>query len=503
MSLIKNRLSKIIKKHCDKTAIVTQKNKYSYSDIDKYSEKLKKIILDLKINKKTPIFLLLPRSALSIIGMITAYKCDTFFIPLDPKNPKQIIIDQLSSFGKAIVITTIDYTSDFLEEIWCNEDIKISFTNQYNEKLVVSYFDENDINLDDLAYAMYTSGSTGNPKCVLISQLGVLRLITNTNYIKIKSTDKILQFAPITFDASTFEIWGALLNGATLYVYESTHLDIEDLNYFVNTNKITIMWLTSALFHLLIRNRINIFSNLNVVLSGGDIINPDAIHHLIKTYPHLTFINGYGPTENTTFTCCHVINKNNLPTSNVPIGKAITGTSIYICNEDGNEVKDGEIGELYTGGSGLSLGYCFDIERTKNSFITNYSGTKERIYKTGDLVIKNKEGNLEFIGRVDNQVKVRGYRLSIEEVQYALNNVFENLDTIVGVIKDELDENILIAFILLNDNNSITKRSIKRDLMDNIPHYMIPDIIEFCNEFPITPNGKVDKKALLKSYIKT
>jgi non-ribosomal peptide synthetase component F len=213
-------------------------------------------------------------------------------------------------------------------------------------------------NLSDetAAYVMFTSGTTAEPKGVVVPHRAVARLVLDSNYITITPEDRILQHSTPSFDASTFEIWGALLNGANLVLYTSPVLDPNLLKRHIRDDGITIMWLTAAVFHLFVQDCIDALRPLKVLLAGGDVLRPEVVRAALEQIDGLTLINGYGPTENTTFTCCHVMTRANPPGDSVPIGAPITGTEVFILDDDRRPVVPGRIGELYTAGRGVALG---------------------------------------------------------------------------------------------------------------------------------------------------
>jgi aspartate racemase len=223
-----------------------------------------------------------------------------------------------------------------------------------------------------LAYVIYTSGSTGKPKGVMVEHYSVNRLVLNTNYLQISNKDTFLQYAPISFDAATLEIWGPLLNGAKLCVAPAGRMSLSDLEALVEQQKITIAWLTASLFQSMVEENITFFKTIKTVLAGGDILPADAVKKLSQRYEKIQIINGYGPTENTTFTCCCRIDRKKLQSyQKIPIGIPISNTTSYILDHTFKPVPVGVYGELYTGGDGLARGYLYDPELTTEKFIDN------------------------------------------------------------------------------------------------------------------------------------
>jgi amino acid adenylation domain-containing protein len=342
---------------------------------------------------------------------------------------------------------------------------------------------------------MFTSGTTAGPKGVIIPHRAVIRLVLNTNYIEITPGDAILQLSTPTFDASTFEIWGALLNGATLVLYSGSVLDPNLLARHIIDNKITILWLTAAVFHLFVDKYLDALRPLKILLAGGDVLYQKAVVRVIDEIDGITVINGYGPTENTTFTSCHVMTKANRPSGSVPIGRPVSGTEVFILDNDGREVLSGNVGELYAAGTGVGLGYLGD-HSSESPFIYNKTFSRDLLYRTGDLVRVNDQGLLEFIGRKDAQVKIRGYRFSLEEVKTCLTEIPGVLEAVVGCEKAISGDQILTAVVQSERDAILSAGTLRAKLKSRLPSYMIPDSIVIRTDLPFTKNGKIANRML-------
>ncbi len=350
---------------------------------------------------------------------------------------------------------------------------------------------------DALAYVMYTSGTTGEPKGVAVPHRGVVRLVRDTNYVSIRETDVVLQMSPLTFDASTFEVWGALLNGATLLIYGEDGFDPNVLRESIRDNAVTILWLTAGLFHLIARHSVESLAGLRVLLAGGDVIQPDAVRRVFERYPSITFVNGYGPTENTTFTCCHVMDARSPIGDRIPIGRAITGTTVHIWDAGQRPVARGEVGELYTGGSGVALCYLNAPDATSAAFWPDPDRPGATVYRTGDLVRELPDGTIDFLGRADNLVKVRGYRVSTTELQRTIRGIDGIEDVVVAAEDDGTGNKRLVAYVQSGEEPKKVRNLIKENLEKTLPKYMIPTAIHVRSSFPLNRNGKVDARSLL------
>jgi amino acid adenylation domain-containing protein len=359
---------------------------------------------------------------------------------------------------------------------------------------------------EDLAYVMYTSGSTGNPKGVLVPHRAVERLVKNNSFASFSADEVFLQLAPLSFDAATFEIWGALLNGGRLVLAPAGRVTPEDIGGLIRRHEITTLWLTAALFHLIATTHLESLRPLRQLLAGGDVLSVTHVRRVLEELPHLRLINGYGPTENTTFTCCHTITLDSLTSGTVPIGRPIDNTRIYIVDAAMQPVPAGVTGELFAAGDGVSLGYLNAPELTAEKFLTHTfaPGLTERLYRTGDLARYRTDGTVEFLGRADTQVKVRGYRIELAEIEYALERSPLVKAAVACVRTDWVTEHDapgdkrLAAYVIPEKAGDTAQliTELRAYLKTQLPEYMQPAAIMAVESFPRTVNGKVDRRAL-------
>ena len=278
---------------------------------------------------------------------------------------------------------------------------------------------------DSVAYVMYTSGSTGMPKGVEVQHQGISRLVQQPNYAQFGTATRMLQFAPFTFDASTLEIWGTLCNGGTLVQAPDGLLSLQALARFIAAGEINTAWFTAALFNRLVDEVPRALSGLGLVLSGGEAMSPAHARRALSHNPQLVLVNGYGPTECTTFAACARVDAATLATAaetgTIPLGRPIDATTCHVLDADLMRMAPGAVGELYLGGDGLAQAYLNQPALTAERFVASPFGhAGERLYRTGDLVRWNEQGQLEYLGRVDAQVKVRGFRIELGEVEAQL-----------------------------------------------------------------------------------
>jgi amino acid adenylation domain-containing protein len=352
---------------------------------------------------------------------------------------------------------------------------------------------------EDLAYAMFTSGTTGQPKAVLVEHRNIVRLVKNTNFMAFQEGDHILQTAPLEFDASTFEIWGSLLNGLRLTLSSKKDiLDPESLKQHVRQHHIVTMWMTSPLFNHMFDIDPSIFAGLKHIIIGGDVLSPAHIDKLRKMYPELTVSNGYGPTENTTFSTTYRIRGNH--SDNIPIGKPIANSTAYILNRYCNPVPLGVVGELYVGGDGVSRGYLNNPVLTHQKYISNPWLKGDRLYRTGDNARWLPDGNIEFLGRMDQQVKIRGIRIELEEIENRLMDLEEIKEAVVLAREDNWGQKNICAYIVTGKRN-LDFEPLKKKLSSVLPDYMIPSHFVQMENIPLTANGKVDKTSLPRPEI--
>ncbi len=448
------------------------------------------------LNADTLIGCYLENRIAAVIAMLAILKAGAAYVPLDPAYPAERLHQIMMDSQLQWLLTETRLTNQTIVHEWDSQRtlfVDEIFEGERSE-------DPDIVNCEsDLAYVMYTSGSTGKPKGVMVEHRSVMRLVYRPNYIELSPQDKIAFASSFSFDAATFEVWGALLNGAELVCCPNRILlDGKLLGDFLSQAGITILWLTARLFDRLVMNGYAaIFKNLSYLLVGGDALNINRVQQVL-TCPQgrpRFILNGYGPTENTTFTTTFNI-AGPLTGGSVPLGQPISGTSVFVIDE-GKIAPVGCIGELYIGGVGLTRGYFHSEELNQQCFVTAppelikqyHLDDHYRLYKSGDLVRWLASGHLEFIGRVDRQVKIRGFRVELEEVETALNNLGEIKQGVV-LLKEIRGIKKLVAYCV-KENPDLTEESLQVKLQKLLPQYAIPSFIYFLDTLPLTNNGKV------------
>jgi aspartate racemase len=347
---------------------------------------------------------------------------------------------------------------------------------------------------------MFTSGSTGRPKGVTIPHRAIVRLVRGQSYVSLTPAETFLQFAPASFDASTLEIWGPLLNGGRLAIAPPGALSLAQIAEAIRTFGVTSLWLTSGLFNLMADEQLNAFAPLRQLLAGGDILSIPHLRKVRAAHPHLRLINGYGPTESTTFACCHTITAPDLSpasppstpstssTPSIPIGTPIANTTVRILDDTQSPVPIGTPGELYIGGDGLALGYWNQPTLTAEKFIQLDGQT---FYRTGDRVRWLPSGLIQFLGRQDHQVKIRGYRIELAEIESALAHQPGVLRSVVIPLGDGPDKQLAAYHA-----GPAEPATLREALRQSLPDYMVPAFFIRLASLPLTENGKVDRARL-------
>ena len=354
-----------------------------------------------------------------------------------------------------------------------------------------------------VVYIMYTSGSTGKPKGTLTSHYNVTRMVKDTNYVEIGAADRMLQLSNYAFDGSVFDIYGALLNGAALVMVNRDRVIVVDqLSDLIKSEAITVFFVTTALFNTLVDLRIECFDRVRKVLFGGERVSLEHTRKALEYMGSGRVIHVYGPTETTVYATYYFIDHLDGETRTVPIGKPIANTSVYILDRNLHSVPAGISGEIYIGGDGLAYGYLNKPELTKEKFVGNPypsslrgrdSSISPHLYRTGDLALWSAGGEIEFLGRIDQQVKIRGFRIEPGEIDKQLLGI-EGVESCVVIDRARGNEKYLCAYVV--SGRQIAAAEIRSILSESLPEYMIPAYFVQVERIPLTPNGKVDRRAL-------
>ncbi|NEO38504.1 MAG: amino acid adenylation domain-containing protein [Moorea sp. SIOASIH] len=446
-------------------AVVFEQQKLTYSELNSKANELAHYLQKLGVAPETLIGICVERSVEMVVGILAILKAGGVYVPLDPNYPTSRLNYMVEDAQLSIILTQEKwqhYLPQTTAQVICLDVDILNTANSQN--LTVPITSEHQ------AYMMYTSGSTGLPKGVNIRHQGVVRLVKNTNYINLTEEDIFLQLAPISFDAATFEIWGSLLNGGTLVVMPPHQPSLGEIGAAIRKHKVTTLWLTAGLFQLMVEEQLENLKSLKQLLAGGDVLSVTHVQKVVEQLPECQLINGYGPTENTTFTCCFPVKADSNLEKSVPIGKPISNTQVYILDSQLQPVPIGVPGELYIGGDGLAIGYHNRPELTASKFIPNRfedSKATKKLYKTGDLARYLPDGNIEFIGRIDHQVKVRGYRIETGEIEAVLNSYSQVKETVVVAREDNPGDKHLVAYIVPETQTTTSNPELSETQVDS------------------------------------
>ncbi len=491
----------------DAVALVFEDCQLTYRELEDRSNCIAHYLQELGVIPDTLVGICVDRSIEMLVGILGILKAGGAYVPLDPSYPQERRNFILADTKLSIVLTRQHLLAKLTDDsirivILDGEDRSID---NHSSAMVTS-----EVNSQNLAYVMYTSGSTGQPKGVSIIHRGVVRLVKATNYVNLTSEQIFLQLAPISFDASTFEIWGCLLNGGKLIIAPPGVLSIDDIGKLIQQHQVNILWLTAGLFQAIVDTKIEILYPIQQLLAGGDVLSVSHVQKFLNTIINCQLINGYGPTENTTFTCCYSIKLPLKSDRSIPIGKPISHTQVYILNEQLQPVVNGIAGELHIGGDGLARGYFDRPELTAEKFILlnprlgradnprlgGVGVDSPRLYKTGDLARYLPDGNIEFLGRIDNQVKIRGFRIELGEIEQTLAQHPDVRENVVLAHQLATGDKQLVAYIVPQPNSNYSIDKLRSFLQQQLPDYLIPAVFVELTSLPLTPNGKVDRHKL-------
>ncbi len=483
-----------VSQHPDAVVVVQGKEEFTYRELNERANQLAHYLREHGVGLDVRVGVLLERSVNFIVALLGIIKAGGTYVPLDGTYPKQRLQFMLEDAGVRLLLTERnqpEVATDATEVVYLDHAAEL-LANMSSENL------ENVNRAEDLAYVMYTSGSTGQPKGVAVTQRAINRLVRNTEYATLESSDRLGQTSNVSFDAATFEIWGALLHGATLVVLpKETVLSPLELKREIAKQKISVMFLTTALFNQMAQSVPEAFASLRYLIFGGEASDAQAVKRVVDRGKPQHLLNGYGPTEGTTFTTTFEVNEVT-PGHALPIGRPLSNTEVWVLDRQGHLVPAGVMGELYIGGDGIAREYLGRPELTAEKFVPHPFSSEPgaRLYRTGDLVRYLSDGNIDFLKRMDHQVKVRGFRVELGEIEAALNQYWAISESVV-VDNDDLPGGTrLIGYIVPEEGIEPTSAELYAFLKEKIPSYMIPSIFVTLKEIPLTPNGKVNRAEL-------
>ncbi|MCY7687235.1 amino acid adenylation domain-containing protein [Bacillus altitudinis] len=486
-----------VRKQPNAVALSAGDHTMTYAELNEQANRLARHLQKNGVNHQTVTAILAERTPELIVSLLAVLKAGATYVPIDPDYPESRIQYMLKDSGATHLLTHSSFIS---------QTRSLAFDGTYlfaDDQEILLMSSENlplEAGLDDTAYIMYTSGTTGQPKGIMTTHSNIARVVKNTNYLTILETDTLLSLSNSVFDGFTFDVYGALLNGAKLVLpQKETILDMGKLTELIKGEHISVMFVPTALFHLLVDEGTDWMRGVRKVLFGGE---RASVQHVRKAFDVMgkgRLLNVYGPTESTVFATYYPIDEAiPLEAHSIPIGKPLNQTGAYILSEHRQLQPIGMVGELCLSGKGLAKGYLNRPDLTKQVFIPHPFASGERLYRTGDLAYFREEGLIEYAGRVDDQVKIRGHRIELTEIEANLLMHPGVKQAVLLADHDETNHTRLLAYITCDDAWKGKLDDIKSRLKERLPAYMLPhELIELEN-LPLTPNGKVDKRQLPK-----
>ena len=477
-------------------AVEFEDGRMSYGELNACANRLAHYLRDAGVGPEVPVGLLMDRSAAAVVGMLGVLKAGGAYVPLDPGYPAERLAFMVADTGAPVVVTR----SDLLDRL--PDDAAHFVCLDRDGPMIEGGSTENPdagVQAENLAYVIYTSGSTGMPKGVQVTHRAISRLVCNTDYVNVGPQDRIAQVSVISFDAATFEIWGALLNGARVVgISREVSLNPQAFSQHLREHEITVLFLTTALFNQMASEAPGAFGPLHYLLFGGEAVDPAKVRAVLRDGAPRHLLHVYGPTEVSTYSTWYPVIAVNELAVTVPIGRPIANTTAYVLDAHCAPMPLGAVGELYLGGDGVARGYLNRPELTAEKFVADpFDATGAgRLYRTGDLVRWLPDGNLEFVGRIDNQVKVRGFRIELGEIEAVLNQQPQVREAVVVVREDVPGDKRLVAYVVVEGGGVELIERLREQLRASLPDYMMPSAFVTLEGLPLTPNGKVDRKAL-------
>jgi len=478
-------------------AIVLEEESMSYAELNEAANALARWMTNRGVTQHSRVALVLSRSCDMPIAILAVLKTGSAYVPIDPKYPADRIRFMLQDAGISTLLAGSS-TASMCRELLHDSDMSIDVIDMNAKRGEWRKEDNNNLSVEstaqDIAYIMYTSGSTGIPKGILTTHRNVSRVVVDTDYICLSDEDVLLQLSNYAFDGSTFDLYGALLNGAKLVlVNEDDLLDVHQLIRLIRNNNVSVFFTTTALFNTLVDHGLEELSKLRHILFGGERASAPHVKRALRTLGPGVLLHVYGPTESTVFATCYKVEELEQDGVIIPIGKPIAHSEAYVLNVSGNMVPSLVPGELCIAGDGVASGYLNMQEMTDSKFIPHPFKAGELLYKTGDLVRRLPDGNLEFMDRMDTQVKLRGFRIELGEIESKLLECTGMREAVV-VLKYRDSDPLLCAYVVAEESMSIEQ--LRTELGVKLPLFMIPSAFVQLDKLPLTANGKLNKNAL-------
>ncbi len=478
----------------DAPAVTFDRETVNYGSLDRRANRLAHQLLEVGVRPGTRVGVALERSIELVVSLLAIAKAGAAYVPLDPRDPR-------ARLERLVAISEIDRI--LIAPRW-REQVPVA------PSRIVTVHDpdlahhpdtapDTAVEAMDTAYVMFTSGSTGPPRAVAVPHRAIARLVRGADYVRLDPEQSILGFAPPSFDASTFEIWGALLNGGRLVLAPPGPLALSELEEVIIGEGVTTAWLTAGLFHRVVDDRPQLLRSLRQLLAGGDVLSPAHVRRALDVLPpDGVLINGYGPTEATTFSCVHRMVPGDRVDGPVPIGRPVPGSTAYVLDSAGRQVPIGVEGELFIGGDGIALGYSGDRDATALRFLPDpfSADGHSRMYRSGDRVRWRPDGRLAFLGRADRQLKIRGFRIEPGEIEETLRRHPSVADAHIAAFEREAPGQALAAYVVPAAGAAPTPRELRGHAALTLPSYAVPSAWVMLEALPLGSSGKLDVAAL-------
>ena len=433
------------------------------------------------------------RSAREIVAILATLRQGAAYTGLEPSTPPALVAKMLDVAQIRVVLGDAGRLASLGSAL--DGRTALTIVRSHQHAAAVQPPPSATVDPSAAAYVAFTSGTTGTPKGTRVSRRAVVRLAQAPEYLRAGACDRFMRLAPLAFDASTLEIFAPLLNRGTIEVFPGNHVTADALAEFVAARDITGLWLTAGLFRLVADYQPGAFATVRQLLTGGDVVPAAHVARVLRACPGLRLTNGYGPTENTTFTTVHHIDDVAEVEDPVPIGRPIQGTGVLVLDGESRLVPAGGIGQLHTYGDGLADGYVGFPAETARAFGHFSPDSEHRLYRTGDVVRWDTTGRLRFLGRRDGQVKIRGFRVELDDVSRALRE-FPNVRDAVVVATPGSGDRRLVAGVAAPADPALPE-ALRAFATERLPSYAIPSLWAFVDELPVTVNGKVDAARLV------
>jgi amino acid adenylation domain-containing protein len=477
-------------------AVTYEWHALTYSELNSRANQLASYLAQHGVQQSDHVVILMERCLAQVIAQLAILKCGAVYVPVDPKQPAERQAFMIEDCGACRVIV------DDLQGVRVAPN-GLQWINYSAVQVAAAELSLANLPLREAphrpAYVMYTSGSTGKPKGVIVPHHAVVNLAISNGYAEISEKDRVAYCSNPTFDAATFEVWGALLNGARLVIVpQSILLEPSRFAEALERNEVTILFLTIGLFTQYADQLAPVFSRLRYLMTGGDVADPAVVGRVLSNGPPQHLLNAYGPTECTTISATFEIKSVDATVTSLPIGRPIGNAAIYILNSEMEPVPIGAVGEIYIGGAGVAVEYLHRAELTSQRFLPDVFAKTPgaRLYKTGDLGRWREDGNVEFLGRNDQQVKVRGFRVELGEIEAHVTRHPDVKEAVVIAREEAPGQKRLIAYVVARAGVFLSAEQIRDYLAPVLPEHMVPSAFVVLPRLPLTPNGKLDRRAL-------